>query len=325
MADELRIEYLALSDLLRTARNPKKHDLPSLRASMLRWGFTQPLAIDERTGKLVEGHGRIEVLQEMQKAGGKPPLRVTAKGKEWFAPVVRGLSFANDQEAEAYLIAANQLTTAGGWDDRLLGSMLAQLQGAHVSFEGLGFDQGTITTMLASFAPAAEQLATMPVPVAPTFTPAAPAPTASNATAAPAASADAPPAMTPAAVQTSDGQFSPPPNSNATACRRTESGRCRCARPDHTDRERARTQGHAHDLDWPPPHSVLSGGKYEAGHPDYQVDGSHRQPVRVLHRPSVRAGRRQLRSKPLCSTRITPSPCSSLRRTTRAGSMRRHS
>jgi len=129
MADEMRIEYMALSELLRTERNPKKHDLPSLRASMLRWGFTQPLAIDERTGKLVEGHGRIEVLQEIQKAGGKPPLRVTAKGKEWFAPVVRGLSFANDQEAEAYLIAANQLTTAGGWAAGLLGSMLAQLQG----------------------------------------------------------------------------------------------------------------------------------------------------------------------------------------------------
>jgi len=164
MADEMRIEYMALSDLLRTERNPKKHDLPSLRASMLRWGFTQPLAIDERTGKLVEGHGRIEVLQEMQKAGGKPPLRVTAKAKEWFAPVVRGLSFANDQEAEAYLIAANQLTTVGGWDDGLLGSMWAQLQGAHGSFEGVGFDQGTLNTMLASFAPAAEQLAAMPVP-----------------------------------------------------------------------------------------------------------------------------------------------------------------
>ena len=213
MADEMRIEYMALSELLRTERNPKKHDLPSLRASMLRWGFTQPLAIDERTGKLVEGHGRIEVLQEIQKAGGKPPLRVMAKGKEWFAPVVRGLSFANDQEAEAYLIAANQLTTAGDWDDGLLGSMLTQLQGAHVSFEGLGFDQGTLNTMLASFAPAAEQLATMPVPVAPTFTPAPPAPTASNATAAPAVSVDAPPSITPAAVQTSDGQFSPPPTS----------------------------------------------------------------------------------------------------------------
>ena len=120
----------ALSDLLRTERNPKKHDLPSLRASMLRWGFTQPLAIDERTGKLVEGRGRIEVLQEIQKVSLKPPLRVTAMGKEGFAPVVREREPAYDQEAEAYLIAANQLTTAGGWEDALLGSMLAQLKGA---------------------------------------------------------------------------------------------------------------------------------------------------------------------------------------------------
>ena len=194
MADEMKIEYMALSELLRTERNPKKHDLPALRASMLRWGFAQPLAIDERTKKIVEGHGRIEVLQAMKQAGGKPPLRVTAKAKEWMVPVVRGLSFANDQEAEAYLIAANQLTTAGGWDDQLLGSMLAQLQQANVSFEGLGFDQGTITSMLSSFAPSAEQLASMPMPVAPSFaSPPAPVPVIG----------ELPPAITPAAAVTS--------------------------------------------------------------------------------------------------------------------------
>jgi hypothetical protein len=223
MADEMRIEYMALSDLLRTERNPKKHDLPSLRASMLRWGFTQPLAIDERTGKLVKGHGRIEVLQEMKKAGGKPPLRVTAKAKEWFAPVGRGLSFANDRETEAYLIAANQLTTAGGWDDGLLGSMLAQLQGADISFEGLGFDQGTLNTMLTSFAPAAEQLAAMPIPVALTFRPAAPAPTASNATAAPAARRTA-------SYRTAPARRTPTcPRRHALACAAMPAARPRCA------------------------------------------------------------------------------------------------
>ncbi len=210
MADEMKIEYMALSELLRTERNPKKHDLPALRASMLRWGFTQPLAIDERTKKIVEGHGRIEVLQAMKQAGGKPPLRVTAKAKEWMVPVVRGLSFANDQEAEAYLIAANQLTTAGGWDDQLLGSMLAQLQQANVSFEGLGFDHSTITSMLSSFAPAAESLANMPVPPAPSFTAPPALAEGANATA---VAGEPPPAITPAAAVTSDGQFSPPPTS----------------------------------------------------------------------------------------------------------------
>jgi len=208
MADQMKLEYMPLADLLKTEKNPKKHDLPALRASMLRWGFTQPLAIDERTGKLVEGHGRIEVLQEMKKAGGKPPQRVDARGKEWFVPVVRGLSFTTDHEAEAYLIAANQLTTAGGWDDGMLGSMLAELRGANVSFEGLGFDQGKINSMLASFAPAAEQLANMPTPPVPSFSPPPPPAPLPAAVA-----SEPPPAITPAAVVTSDGQFSPPPTS----------------------------------------------------------------------------------------------------------------
>ena len=59
MADEMRIEYMALSELLRTERNPKRHDLPSLRASMLRWGFTQPLANHPReSAAQPDGHAR---------------------------------------------------------------------------------------------------------------------------------------------------------------------------------------------------------------------------------------------------------------------------
>ena len=70
MADEMRIAYMALSDLLRTERNPKKHDLASLQASMLRWGFTQPLAIDERTGKLVEGTAASKSCRRCRRLAG---------------------------------------------------------------------------------------------------------------------------------------------------------------------------------------------------------------------------------------------------------------
>jgi hypothetical protein len=197
--DQMTLAYMDLTDLLKTDKNPKKHDLPALRASMLRWGFTQPLAIDERTGKLVEGHGRIEVLQEMKKAGGKPPARVEARsgGKAWFVPVVRGLSFESDLEAEAYLIAANQLTTAGGWDDGLLSTMMQELKTANVSFEGLGFQPQALDRMLASFAPSGQKLADLPAQPAPSFAPAEPSFLS----------------ITPAAAVTSDGQFSPPPTS----------------------------------------------------------------------------------------------------------------
>ena len=218
MSNEMRIEYQDLDTLLRAERNPKQHDKASLRASMNRWGFTQPLAVDDRTGRIVEGHGRLDVLQELRQSGAAAPIRVQVKGKEWLVPVVRGVSFASDAEAAAYLIAANQLTTAGGWNDSLLGTMMADLRTANVGFEGLGFEQSKITAMLAAFAPSAEKLANI-APPAPVFTAPAPAGVETDPTHATVAvgnapvAADLPPAITPAAVVTSDGQFSPPPTS----------------------------------------------------------------------------------------------------------------
>ena len=55
------------------------------------------------------------------------------KGGQWFVPVVRGLSFPTESEAEAYLVAANQRTIAGGWNEGLLGATLASLRDAHTS------------------------------------------------------------------------------------------------------------------------------------------------------------------------------------------------
>lgn len=189
---EIRIEYTALSALLRAPRNPKKHDVVALRQSMTRWGFTQPLAIDESTGTLVEGHGRLEVLQAMKAEGVKAPARVKVLKGEWLVPVVRGLGFASAAEAEAYLVAANQLTIAGGWDEALLGETLASLKADNTSFTGLGFDQGALDALSASFAPAVQAVvAALPVT--------APAPVA------------APVVLTESNVVASDGQYVPPP------------------------------------------------------------------------------------------------------------------
>ncbi|MEI7771487.1 MAG: hypothetical protein WCI67_15960, partial [Chloroflexales bacterium] len=141
---EIRIEYTALAALLRAPRNAKRHDIVALRQSMERFGFTQPLAINEATGTLVEGHGRLEVLQALKAQGLDAPARVTVRKGEWYVPVVRGLSFASEQEAEAYLVAANQLTIAGGWDEKLLNETMTSLRDGSAGFTGLGFDQGRL-------------------------------------------------------------------------------------------------------------------------------------------------------------------------------------
>lgn len=137
---KMRIEYVSLSTVRRWPRNPKSHVTEDISASMDRFGFTEPPIIDERTGFIAAGHGRFDALEERRKSGGNPPARVEVSGSgDWMVPVVRGISFKDDSEMEAYLVASNALTIAGGWDDEKLIAILSDLaEGA--GLEGTGYD-----------------------------------------------------------------------------------------------------------------------------------------------------------------------------------------
>jgi DNA modification methylase len=136
-AQGLRIEYMPLGKLARAPRNPKAHDLGTLQQSLGRFGYVAPVLIDERTGHLVAGHGRVEALERAKAAGQAPPARVQVRDGEWLVPVVRGVGFADEREAEAYLLADNQLTIAAGWGDGLE-NMLRELRDADALL-GTGF------------------------------------------------------------------------------------------------------------------------------------------------------------------------------------------
>lgn len=119
------IVYMDLRALTPAVRNPKDHDLPSLVASLRRYGWTAPAELDERTGRLVAGHGRREATMLMWENGEPPPAGVHVDDDgEWLVPVLRGWSSRNDTEAEAYIIAANKITEAGGWFLRDLAAIL---------------------------------------------------------------------------------------------------------------------------------------------------------------------------------------------------------
>jgi DNA modification methylase len=145
---ELRIEYLSLSEILRAPRNSKGHDIGLLHQSFSRFGYVEPIVINEATGRLVAGHGRLDTLQQRKASGEKPPSRIREKDGEWFVPVLRGIAFADDSEAEAYLIASNQSVIAGGWDEAALVPMLADLATKPDGLVGVGFDGDDIDRMM---------------------------------------------------------------------------------------------------------------------------------------------------------------------------------
>lgn len=146
--DELRIEYLRLDELLRWPGNPKEHAEDAIQASIERFGFRDPLAIDEQSGRLIAGHGRLTVLERAHAAGSPAPKYVrVAEDGQWLIPVTRGGHFENEAEASAYLVAHNRLGELGGWNDDLLAEFVKPLDDV---LKGLtGFDWSTLDSITA--------------------------------------------------------------------------------------------------------------------------------------------------------------------------------
>lgn len=151
-----RLELMPLAELTGAEKNPKRHDDAGIGASIGRFGYVEPVVLDERTKRIVAGHGRTQSLKVAKAKGEAPPEGVTVgPGGVWLIPVLRGWASRSDTEAEAYLLASNQLTLAGGWDDPELAEMLKSLE-AQGALDGTGFDEEAIEQVLKDAAAALE-------------------------------------------------------------------------------------------------------------------------------------------------------------------------
>lgn len=156
MADRY-IDYLPLAEIAGAPRNPKGHDEAGIRASIEEFGFVEPIVRDERTGRLVAGHGRLERLRAMYAAKSRrktPPDGVKLAGDGgWLIPVNRGWSSTDDAHAEAYVVAANRLVERGGWDNLGLAEILTSLQDLGPKLlAAAGFDDAQLGGLLDSIA-----------------------------------------------------------------------------------------------------------------------------------------------------------------------------
>jgi len=126
---ERRIEQRPLSSLRPNPRNPKAHADDLIDASIERFGYIEPVSVDERTDYLISGHGRIARLTERKQRGEAPPdgVSVDEETGDWLIPTVVGWASKDDQEAEAALVALNRLTERGGWDSSALLAVLDNL------------------------------------------------------------------------------------------------------------------------------------------------------------------------------------------------------
>lgn len=140
---DLRVELVDIDELPDALVNPKGHDIAAIVASIRHYGVVEPSVLDERTGRLLAGHGRRDALRWMRENAEDPPrgVVVSTAGGGWLAPVVRGFSTSSDEEAQAYVVASNRLTERGGWINDLLAEVLRSTPEELLGVTGYSADQ----------------------------------------------------------------------------------------------------------------------------------------------------------------------------------------
>lgn len=156
-----KIVYMPLDEIIEAERNAKGHDEEGIGASVLRFGFVEPPILDERTGRLVAGHGRYAELKRLRDEGEPPPEGVSRRaGNVWRVPVVRGWASVDDDEALAMGVALNRLVERGGWRRDALYEDLQRLSLGQRGLDGTGFEPADLDDMarLAGPAPDLDEL-----------------------------------------------------------------------------------------------------------------------------------------------------------------------
>ena len=148
---ELWIEYVRLDGIHRDPTNPKDHDLGALAESLKRFGFVAPMGMNEETGLLLFGHGRLDELEDLRLRGQPAPenIRLDPADGMWKAPVIRGIHMTA-AEGRAYVIADNRLVELGGWNEPMLAQRLVEITAADpaAALQGTGFDADDLDNLV---------------------------------------------------------------------------------------------------------------------------------------------------------------------------------
>src|SRR6195256_4974392 len=136
----LAVTYRAVGDLIpdpRNARTHPKRQIDQLKASIVAFGFTNPILADPE-GRIIAGHGRLQAARAMALA-------------EVPTIILSGLSEA---QKRALRIADNKIALNAGWDLEILQQELGELASIDVDIDPTltGFSTGEIDVILSSAA-----------------------------------------------------------------------------------------------------------------------------------------------------------------------------
>lgn len=150
--EKIGIRYMDIEEVARWERNPKRHDIGSIVASIRRYGFRDAPIYDEVMGCIIAGNGRSIALRGMKEGGEEAPRGVVVKGGEWLMPVQIGVDAVDRVEGEAFGLDHNNIGLLGGdftikdiakiWDDGFIeiGKELVMSGVGAISFDGDDID-----------------------------------------------------------------------------------------------------------------------------------------------------------------------------------------
>jgi DNA modification methylase len=129
-----RIELWPLERLKPYDRNARTHSaeqVAQIAASIVEFGFTNPILVDSHDG-IIAGHGRLMAAQEL--------------GLKTVPVVV--LDHLSDRQRKAYILADNQLALNAGWDTDLLRAELQDLTEQEFDLSLIGFSDEELADLL---------------------------------------------------------------------------------------------------------------------------------------------------------------------------------
>lgn len=130
------IELRSVAELIPYSKNARLHSeaqVAQIAASIIEFGFTNPVLIDGAKG-IIAGHGR---LMAAKKLGLKE------------VPVVI-LDHLSETQKKAYIIADNKLAENAGWDEEILASELADLKEENFNLDLIGFEDRELEKIFSS-------------------------------------------------------------------------------------------------------------------------------------------------------------------------------
>lgn len=159
---QLVIRYRRIEELVPYARNARTHSdaqVAEIAASILEYGWTNPVLCDEHGG-IIAGHGRVLAARHLLS---HQQAKLAEKGLDLTSLPTVELAGLTEAQRASYVLADNKLGLNAGWDQDMLAAELMRLQELGAPLALTGFSQAEADRIIAGWTqgpedPGAEEL-----------------------------------------------------------------------------------------------------------------------------------------------------------------------